>query len=461
MDKPIKRPELLKKIEWFFVKNKNLIRWVHISAFIIFFVLLALPIFVSEALEHDGAFDHIAIFSKKLIWSVWFPLVFLSVIFSGRSWCGIICPMGAASEWANTHGLKRSVPKWIEWEGTPIVSFIIITIWGQMLGVRDHPEAMAIIFGTTMFAAIIFGFIFGYYKRIWCRHLCPIGLMLGVFSRIGIYSFEPKRPKGRKDKITDKTACPTRILLPNKKESRHCISCFRCVSPNAKGGLFVNLRRPGLEIERISWHSPNFYEIIFLFLATGLSLGGFMWLVLPSYQNLRQAFGNLLIENGFLKLLNTGPAWLVSVHPERREVFLGMDAILISSYMLFWMVSVAALMAGITYIITYMTRKSSSLRFKIRFTEVGYHLIPVAMVSLLIGLGGELFNLIGNNEQSLFVIKLIKITVLILSALWGVRLCNSILALQRVDIEKRRVALAVSALGNFSIAGLWLLAIIN
>jgi hypothetical protein len=89
------------------------------------------------------------------------------------------------------------------------------------------------------------------------------------------------------------------IDIPRKEESRHCIECFRCVNPRARGGLFLKLRTPGEEIGQIRNHNPNPYEVWFLFLGTGVSLGGFLWLVLPFYWELREAVAEWFFGKGW------------------------------------------------------------------------------------------------------------------------------------------------------------------
>jgi polyferredoxin len=85
--------------------------------------------------------------------------VFLSVIFTGQSWCGLLCPMSAASQATSRFGLHRAVPRWLKWKGTPVVSFITVTILGQTVGVRDYPGAAAEVFGGTMLLAVVLGFL--------------------------------------------------------------------------------------------------------------------------------------------------------------------------------------------------------------------------------------------------------------------------------------------------------------
>ncbi|HZU91025.1 MAG TPA: 4Fe-4S binding protein, partial [Stellaceae bacterium] len=210
------------------MRHRRGLVFVHGAMLLLFAALMLGPLIVPSAGAAGGfgGLAHVALF---LVWGLWFPLVFLSVIVAGRSWCGLLCPMGAASEWANRIGLRRSIPRWVQWPGTPIVSFVFVTIWAQTIGARDHAAAMAIVFGGTLAAALLLGFLYGRGKRAWCRHMCPIGLLLGVYSRIGIVDFHPKRPQPGGDRWTERTACPTMIDLDRKTESRHCIACYRCV----------------------------------------------------------------------------------------------------------------------------------------------------------------------------------------------------------------------------------------
>lgn len=93
------------------------------------------------------------------------------------------------------------------------------------------------LFGVTMLTAMVAGFIYGRKKRAWCRHLCPIGRVLGLYSRLGPVNFEPQVKIPGRDIYSLKGACPTMIDLLHKSETRHCIDCFRCVNPGAKGSV--------------------------------------------------------------------------------------------------------------------------------------------------------------------------------------------------------------------------------
>ncbi len=443
-------------VEAFFVRNIRWLPWVHAVMFVAFVGLLLVPALLPNPPEDATALDSLTVAANLLLWGVWFPLLLLSVLATGRSWCGILCPMGAASEYASKHGFKLAPPRWLTWPGTPVLSFIVVTILGQTTGVRTHPEAAAEIFGGTMAAAIILGWLFAPGKRPWCRHACPIGLLLGVFNRLGVVEFAPKRPEGGGDRWTDKGACPTMIDLRRKTETRHCIECFRCVSPPAQGGLFLRLRRPGEEIEQIAWRNPNLSEILFLFLGGGVALGGFLWGVLPLFTTLRDALGLWAIENDVAWLLRSGPSWLMSVHPDRREVFLWLDFVMITGFMAATMLIFTVGLSGLTLISAWMSGWLGGARsLHARFLELGYQFTPIAMVSLLLGLGGGLFTALKALGLPPEAVSGLKIALFVGGIVWSLWLADRILAAQGVRGVRALPALVPGLVGTAAIALAW------
>ncbi|WP_200380158.1 4Fe-4S binding protein [Rubrivivax gelatinosus] len=446
------------RIEAFFVHQRERFVWLQAAMCLVFVVLVFLPPWLPEPTLDDGVTTHLALAANYAMWGLWFPLVLLSVVLTGRSWCGLLCPMGAASEWASRVGLQRPVPRWLRWSGVPVVSFIVVTILGQTLGVREHPEAVLIVFGGTMALAVLFGAIWARGKRPWCRHACPIGLLLGVFSRLGAVQFEPKRPVPGGERYAEIGLCPTMIDIARKQASRHCIECFRCVHPQSQGGERLRLRRPGLEVERIREHAPDATEVWFFFLATGTALGGFLWLMLPSYQELRGDVGRALLALGWSWIGNAAPAWIGSSHPQRGEVFSWLDVGMIAGYMLFWAAATAAMLALATAISAWLAGQAGADgTLRSRFVELGYLTMPVALVSLVIGLGSRLFEPLqalgeaapGHAKQALFG----------LAVLWSLHLGNRILALQGVPAAARWRPLLPSMAGIGAVGLSWWAAI--
>jgi hypothetical protein len=448
----------IRGFERFAVRHRNKLAWLHVGVFCAFMVLMVVPL--ALPLPPDGArfYTDFTLFANFVIWGLWFPLVFISVIFTGRSWCGVLCPMGACSEWANKIGLKRPIPRWVRWEGTPIVSFIVITILAQTVDARGFPQGIAVVFGLAFVCAVVLGFTYGAGKsqRPWCRHMCPIGLMLGVFSRIGTVQFSPKRPRAGGDAYTNKGLCPTMIDINRKTESRHCIECFRCVHPQSKGGLKLVLRWPGQEVTEIRYHNANGAEIWFLFLATGLSLGGFLWLILPQYQELRQAVGSWAVERGWDWIGMSGPSWLMSVHPDGRELYTWLDFFMITGFMLACAVVLTAALSVLTAASSWLSgRLGADRRFGTRFVEQAYAYMPVAMVSLVIGLGSELFQILPSLGLPVTLIPIVKLTLFALSTIWSLALGRRLLRVEGLSGSRQLVSLLPLAVGVCLIAAAW------
>jgi hypothetical protein len=448
----------LRWLERFVARHRDKLAWIHVSMFFGFMALMIVPLFLPLPPDHATFYDNFTLFANFVIWGLWFPLVFVSVIFTGRSWCGVLCPLGAASEWANGVGLKRPVPRWVRWEGTPIVSFIVITVLAQTVDARGFPEGIALVFGLAFACAIVLGLVYGpgKKKRPWCRHMCPIGLMLGVFSRIGAVQFAPKRPRAGGDAYTERGLCPTMIDLNHKAESRHCIECFRCIHPEAKGGLKLIARWPGTEVAQIRKYNPNAAEIWFLFLATGLSIGGFLWLVLPQYDRLRQLVGTWAIQHGWYWIGISGPAWLMSVHPGGREIYTWLDFFMITVFMLTCAVALTAVLAALTSLSSWIAGTlGADLRFRARFVEQAYAYMPVAMVSLVIGLGSELFDALPLVGVPTAFIPAIKLGLFGLGVLWSLVLGRQLLVGQGLRGAKRSLVLLPLFAGVVAIGLAW------
>ncbi|WP_053239680.1 4Fe-4S binding protein [Pleomorphomonas koreensis] len=443
-------------IEALFVGWRRHFGWIQVLMFVVFLVVIGLPLLMPDPPAESGILTNPTLFLRYMLWGIWFPLVFLSVIVLGRLWCGTLCPMGAASELANKYGLQRAIPGWIKWEGTPALSFIIMTLYGQTLGVRDHPEAAAGLFGGTMLLAIAIGGLYGRNKRVWCRHLCPIGRVLGLYSRLGAVQFAPKVLLGGGDAYTERGACPTMIDLPRKRESRHCIECFRCVNPKAAGSMRLELRRPGVEVEEIRDHRANKAEAWFLFLDTGVALGGFLWLVLPQYQQMRQGLGVWAIQNHIDWITRVGPSWLMSVHPARAETFLWLDFLMIVGFMLGTMAVLTVVLACLTAVGAMIARKlGADGGFGQVFTELGYQYAPVALMSLIIGLGAELLNPLRDTAIGIEGVHVIRGGLFLIGVVWSIWLGDRILKRQGIDLSKRWLPLLPGIAGSLFVGFGW------
>lgn len=415
-------------IEGFFVRNRDRFGYIHFGMFIIFLVLIIAPTFFTPPAEDAVIGNNFTLMAKFLLWGMWFPLVLFSVILFGRLWCGFLCPQGALSECAGRKGLNRPIPRWMRWQGMPILSFILVTVFAQLVGARDYALSAMEVLGGTMVLAAVVGFFYTNQRRAWCRYLCPIGPLLGIFSRLGAVSFNPPLLKGGSGGIDGNgksCVCPTFINTANKVASSHCIECFRCVNQENTASLHLKIRRPGLEIEEIAKREPNLWEVFFLFSATGLALGAFHWQINPMYIEYKQAVGGLLLNFGMGDFIGkSGPWWIMVNYPGAGEVFNWLDVISITTFMLGSMAMIALILFLLTAIAAVLLRETEAIVTTI--TRLGYLYAPVALVSLILGLGLILFQSLGDLGLSKRAIQILQGGLFAGGGIWSIYLAIKI-----------------------------------
>jgi hypothetical protein len=188
-----------------------------------------------------------------------------------------------------------------------------------------------------------------------------------------------------------------------------------------------------------------------MFLGTGISLGGFLWLVLPQYQALRRALVDWVIGNGWLWLGEPGPSWLMVVHPEAREVFVWLDFFLISGFMLAVMLAMTAVLAALHALTAWFAgRLGAGGTFRARFVVASYQIAPAAMISLLLGLGTELFGLVPAG-----IAAPAKFVALVVALVWGIGLGWRIVGDLGLHGARAAVALAPGAIGSIAACVAW------
>ncbi|WP_440682347.1 4Fe-4S binding protein [Cysteiniphilum halobium] len=426
----VKDSRRLLKIEQFFHRNRGKVKYIQILMFAFFLFLVIVPIYSPNPKAEDTILTSIVLLSQFLFWGVWYGACLFSVILFGRLWCGVLCPLGALSEWVGHLGFKKVIPNWIQWDGWLIIMFVIITIMGQTLDVRDDPAGLARLFLYIFILAIIVGLFFGKNSsRPWCRYFCPIGKILGVVSRIGAIDFRPNRGqlKLAKDKkyYVDGRLCPTNYNLPYKVSTNNCITCGACAYGKKKSGLGIYWRQPGSEANNILKHHPNWYEVLFILLSPGISAGGFLWLILHQYQQLRNVVGDWFLDKNYLWIFNHAPVWISSQRWNQHYNWL--DVGMITFYMMSYAI-VVALISSILIGVTAFLLRTKSNHFKTNFLVLTYQYIPVAILSIVIGLCGKFFQVMANDfNMSAELIISIKSILLGLSILWTVYLTGRVI----------------------------------
>ncbi|MCX6160482.1 MAG: 4Fe-4S binding protein [Ignavibacteriae bacterium] len=126
-----------------------------------------------------------------IVWSYWWPVIILLSVFLGRVWC-MVCPVETVTAFFAKFGLKLKRPKFML-SGWGITLFYAITLFIGIQGFSIHrnPFHMAVyllsIFGVSVLSGIIFE------KNTFCRYLCPVGYLLGVYSRFAAIGWRVKK----------------------------------------------------------------------------------------------------------------------------------------------------------------------------------------------------------------------------------------------------------------------------
>jgi polyferredoxin len=201
------------------------------------------------------------------VWSLWWPFMMLLYPFVGRLWCQV-CPFMAFGRLAQdiTPWNLRSWPhKWADRWGGWIVAggFAVILAWENLW---DLPHSGPLTFALLLL--ITAGAVLGsvtFEKRFWCRHLCPIGGMNGLFAKLAVVEVRgqpgvcsascdsyacfkggPAETARTEGLATD--GCPLGLHPAQLVDNQGCTMCMSCLSACPHASVSVNLRPPAADL---------------------------------------------------------------------------------------------------------------------------------------------------------------------------------------------------------------------
>ncbi len=223
----------------------------------------------------------------NLFWAWWWPLVLFTFPFVGRSWCAV-CPFMIYGEvaqklslWLYPRRLKawprQSADRWGGWFLFGL--FSLIFLWEELW----HLENVAYLSGCLLLlitaGAVIFSLLFE--RRFWCRYLCPIGGMNGLFAKLSLIelraqqgvcsaectTYQCYRGGPQKGEGLETLGCPVYSHPAQLEENRDCVLCMTCLKACPHRSVELNLRPPGIEL----WtsHTPTAHEVALLLLLFG------------------------------------------------------------------------------------------------------------------------------------------------------------------------------------------------
>lgn len=313
-------------------KTIRLIQWLVVGFYL---VLLLVPAVLALPPSEARMLDNITVFAQFLFWGLWWPFVLLSMVLFGRLWCGVLCPEGSLSEWISWRGLNKRTPQWMRWSGWPTVAFVLTTVYGQLISVYDYGRAAALILGGSTVAAMIVGFLYGRGKRVWCRHLCPVGGVFGLLARLAPmhYKVDEERWQANQGPKLATPNCAPLIDIRRMQGNSECHACGRC--SGQRGAVALTARSPNEEIlivgnqpQHAHWDST-----LLLFGMISLAMGAFQWTVSPWFITLKQTAAEWLVDRDiFWPLEANAPWWLLTHYPQANDAFTWLDGAAILTY---------------------------------------------------------------------------------------------------------------------------------
>ena len=231
----------------------------------------------------------------NLFWAWWWPFYLLLFAFVGRLWCAV-CPFMITGEWVRKLSLwiwpRKLQPwplKWMNrWGGWVLFAgFVTIYLWEHLWDLPHTAYLSAWLLITIAAGAVIGSLI--YERRLWCRYLCPIGGMNGMFAKLsmvevrstqqvcgsqcstfGCYKGSGATPVTFAQALPTEgqatSGCPLYSHPAQLQDNRDCVLCMTCLKACPHRSVQVNLRFPAsdlLENHQKSWAEAALLLLLF------------------------------------------------------------------------------------------------------------------------------------------------------------------------------------------------------
>lgn len=186
--------------------------------------------------------------ATKLTWTIWWAGIIFTFLLVGRLWC-LMCPFGALNEWASRAVKpKRRFPRTLRNLWLANLMFILLTWADEQLGVVRSPAVtswLVIFFAAT---AIVTGLF--YLRRSFCRHLCPIGGLISIYSMtspLELRAESQQRCKACRTKDCYQGneqghGCPMFEFPQIMDRNNYCNLCGECIKTCPEDNITLRLR---------------------------------------------------------------------------------------------------------------------------------------------------------------------------------------------------------------------------
>lgn len=284
------RIDLLNQLPW--LRKFFLSKWWPQGVWVLVMAVF-IPVTISGFLGPQNPSESMIL---NFLWAWWWSFSLLLFPFVGRLWCSI-CPFMVTGEWIRKLSLwiwpreLLSWPtKWLnKWGGWLMwIGFLAIYLWEKLWDLPHTAYLSASLLLLITGGAVICSLI--YEHRLWCRYLCPIGAMNGMFAKLSMTELRASEqvcgtqcdvfacrqgsdvsPVTFIEALPNEgqaiDACPLHSIPSKLMDNRDCVLCMGCVKGCPNRSVQLNLRFPGSDL----WesHQPFWAEVALLLLLFG------------------------------------------------------------------------------------------------------------------------------------------------------------------------------------------------
>ena len=248
----------------------RLLRWRHFNTLMVAPTLLIFAYIVGLGLVGEQNTSNPAVL---LTWILWWPAVIFTFFLAGRIWC-TICPFGAVGDATQKLGsLKRPPARLLKNMWWRLGLFLGLTWLTTMLALDRTPRGTAWLGLALTAGAVALGFI--YEKRVFCRYVCPVGGIFGLYSMTAPLRLE----------VTDAQVCRTDCGAKNcsaacdwfqfpavMQRGAECSLCLNCVRACPHDNIALRTQPFGNDLVEFQYRRKSLDEATTVAAILGVSL---------------------------------------------------------------------------------------------------------------------------------------------------------------------------------------------